>query len=308
MVQSHTPEFPPSVVFRLCFCLSGPCYIQVTGAYLTPRRKRGRGTMPSIPIGTTFSGLGNETFKTTDFLGQGAFGEVYRAVGETSGRVVAVKLLPLGALADAASKVALLNEINTAQQIRHPNVVQLLFVNDGTSSALGPYAVMEYISGGSLANVLRAGTQIPLERAIDMMIAIVQGAKAINEKLIHRDIKPDNVLIEGSKLKIGDFGISKFVDESTRHYTFKGGQHRAYMAPEGWENQANTILIDVYSVGLVFYEMLTLKHPLVPYVKDPNNDLDWRAVHLYKQCSDVRTSRNDVPLSIAQLLSRMVSK
>src|ERR1041384_1121241 len=132
-------------VLRLCFYLSGPCYIELTRAYLTLGRERERGTMPSIPIGTTFSGPGNEAFKTTDFLGQGAFGEVYRAVGETSGRVVAVKLLPLGALADADSRIALLNEINTAQQIRHPNVVQGLFVNDGASSAIGPYAVMEYM-------------------------------------------------------------------------------------------------------------------------------------------------------------------
>jgi serine/threonine protein kinase len=264
--------------------------------------------MPSIPIGTTFAGPNNETFRTTDFLGQGAFGEVHRAVGETSGRVVAVKLLPLGALADQESKIALLNEIKTAQQIKHPNVVQVLYVNDGAASAIGPYAVMEFISGGNLANVLRAGAQIPLERAIEMMLDIAQGTQAINAKLIHRDIKPDNILIEGTKLKIGDFGISKFVDESTRHYTFKGVQHRAYMAPENWENQGNTILIDVYSVGLVFYEMLTLKHPLLPHVKDPNNFLDWRAAHLYQPCPDVRTSRNDVPLSIAQLLSRMVGK
>jgi len=264
--------------------------------------------MPSVPIGTTFVGPSNETFKITDFLGQGAFGEVYRAAGETSGTVIAVKLLPLGTLASDESKIALLNEIKAAQQIRHPNVVQVLHVNDGTSSQIGPYVVMEYVSGGNLARLLRAGTQIPLVRAIEMMIDIAQGARAINEKLIHRDIKPDNVLIEGSKLKIGDFGISKFVDESTRHYTFKGGQHRAYMAPEGWENQANTIKIDVYSVGLVFYEVLTLKHPLLPHVRDPNNFLDWRTAHLYQQCPNVRTSRNDVPLSIAQLLSRMVSK
>jgi eukaryotic-like serine/threonine-protein kinase len=264
--------------------------------------------MPSIPIGTTFSGPDNEIFKSTDFLGQGAFGEVYRAVGETSGRVVAVKLLPLGALADADSKIALLNEINTAQQIRHPNVVQVLFVNNGTCSSIGPYAVMEFISGGNLANVLRARAQVPLERAIEMMIDISQGAKAINARLIHRDIKPDNVLIEGSKLKIGDFGISKFVDESTRLHSFKGRQHIWYMAPESWANQANTIKIDVYSVGLVFYEILALQHPLLPHVADPTDFLDWEKAHLYQPCPDVRTSRNDVPLSIAQLLSRMVSK
>jgi serine/threonine protein kinase len=264
--------------------------------------------MPSVALGTSFVGPNGETFKITDFLGQGAFGEVYRSVGETSGTVVAVKLLPLGALASPENKLALLNEIRTAQQIRHPNVVQVLHVDDGTSSQIGPYVVMEYVSGGNLATVLRAGTKIPVDRAIEMMIDIAQGARAINEKLIHRDIKPDNVLIEGSKLKIGDFGISKFVDESTRLYTFKGAQHIRYMAPEGWANQANTIKTDVYSVGLVFYEILTLKHPLLQYVNDPVNFLDWEKAHLYQQCPDVRTLRNEAPLSIAQLLSRMANK
>ncbi len=264
--------------------------------------------MPSVAIGTTFLGPNSETYRIKDFLGKGGFGEVYRAVGESSGKVVAIKLLPLGSLSSPDSKTALLQEMRAAQQIKHPNVVEVLFLNDGTSSQIGPYVVMEYVSGGSLANVLRAGTQIPLERAIDMMIDIAQGAKAINEKLIHRDIKPDNVLIEGSKLKIGDFGISKFVDESTRLHTFKGRQHIWYMAPEGWANQANTIKIDVYSVGLVFYEILALQHPLLPHVADPTDFLDWEKAHLYQPCPDVRTSRNDVPLSIAQLLSRMVSK
>jgi eukaryotic-like serine/threonine-protein kinase len=264
--------------------------------------------MPSVALGTTFIGPNGESFKIVDFLGQGAFGEVYRSVGITSGNVVAVKLLPLGALASAESKIALLNEIRVAQQIKHPNVVQVLHVDDGTSSQIGPYVVMEYVSGGSLARVLRAETQIPLDRGIEMMIDIAQGARAINEKLIHRDIKPDNVLIEAGKLKIGDFGISKFVDESTRLHTFKGAQHIAYMASEGWANQTNTIKIDVYSVGLVFYEILTLKHPLLQHVNDPSNFLDWEKAHLYQQCPDVRTLRKEVPLSIAQLLSRMVSK
>lgn len=264
--------------------------------------------MLSIAIGTTFLGPNSETFKATDFLGRGNFGEVYRAAGEISGTVVAVKLLPLGALSAPDSKLALLNEIRAAEKIKHPNVVQVLYVNDGSSSPIGPYIVMEYVSGGSLAKMLNAGSQIPLDRAIEMMIDISQGARAINEKLIHRDIKPDNVLVESGKLKIADFGISKFVDENTRHYTFKGAQHVWYMAPEGWANQANTIQVDVYSVGLVFYQILTLRHPLLAHVKDPNNILDWQKVHLYQPCYDVRTIRADVPLSIAQLLSRMVAK
>jgi serine/threonine protein kinase len=264
--------------------------------------------MPSVALGTSLVGPNGELFKITDFLGQGAFGEVYRSVGEKSGTVVAVKLLPLGALASPEDMLALLNEIRTAKQIKHPNVVQLLHVDDGKSSKIGPYVVMEYASGGNLATVLRAGAQIPLDRAIEMMIDIAQGARAINEKLMHRDIKPDNILIEDRKLKIGDFGISKFVDESTRLHTFKGHQHAWYMAPEGWANQANTIKIDVYSAGLVFYQILTLKHPLLQYVNDPDNFLDWEKAHLYQSCPDVRTLRQEVPLSIAQLLSRMVNK
>jgi serine/threonine protein kinase len=268
--------------------------------------------MPSVAIGNTLVGPSNQVFKITDFLGNGAFGEVYRAVGETSGTVVAVKLLPIGALASTESKVALLNEIRTAQQVKHPNVVQVLYVDDGSASPVGPYVFMEYVSGGTLAKLLRAqeqsGTQIPLHRAVEMMIDIAQGARAINEKVIHRDIKPDNILVEGSTLKIGDFGISKFVDESTRLQTFKGGQHIAYMAPEGWQNQTNTFKLDVYSVGLAFYQILTLKHPLLGHVKDPANFLDWERAHLYTQCPDPREFRKEVPVSIAQLLSRMVGK
>jgi eukaryotic-like serine/threonine-protein kinase len=141
-----------------------------------------------------------------------------------------------------------------------------------------------------------------------MMIDIAQGARAINAKVIHRDIKPDNILLAGNRMKIGDFGISKFVDESTRTKTFKGGQHIAYMSPEGWLYEANTFKIDVYSVGLVYYQILTLKHPLREKVKDPGNFLQWENAHLYEQCPDVRSLRKDVPVGVAQLLTRMVSK
>ena len=179
--------------------------------------------MPSVSIGTTFTGPNDETFAISDFLGRGAFGEVYRASGQASGTVVAVKLLPMGELPSIPSKAALLNEVRAALEVKHPNVVQVLFVNDGTSSDIGPYVVMEYVSGGTLAKLIRSngqtGTLIPMTRAIEMMIDLAQGARAINQKLIHRDIKPDNILIEGNALKIGDFGISKFVDESTRLHT-----------------------------------------------------------------------------------------
>ena len=268
--------------------------------------------MPSVLIGQRITGPQNETYVISDFLGRGGFGEVYRANGESTGAVVAVKLLPLGQLSDDVSRRALLNEIKAAQEINHPNVVQVLHVDEGSIADLGPYVCMEYVSGGTLARLLRvqgqAGAQIPLGRAVEMMLDIAQGARAINEKLIHRDIKPDNVLIEGQTLKIGDFGISKFADESTRLHTFKGGQHVAYMAPEGWANEKNTYKLDVYAVGLVFFEILTLKHPLLAKVKDPANVQHWERVHLYEACPNLRTQQPGLPMSLVQLISRMVAK
>jgi eukaryotic-like serine/threonine-protein kinase len=136
--------------------------------------------MPSITLGTNIVGPNNETFSVTEFLGNGAFGEVYRAKGIESGSILAVKLLPLGVLSSSGSKFALLkNEIRAAQQVKHPNVVQVLYLNDGTSSSTGPYVVMEYVSGGNLAKLLRiqaqSSTHAPLNRAIELMIGIAQG-------------------------------------------------------------------------------------------------------------------------------------
>jgi hypothetical protein len=141
-----------------------------------------------------------------------------------------------------------------------------------------------------------------------MMIDIAEGARAINKKLVHRDIKPDNILIEDHALKIGDFGISKFVDEGTRLHTFKGIQHLAYKAPEGWAGEKNTCKLDIYSVGLIFFEILALKHPLAPRVQDMRSASEWERVHLFEPCPDPRSLREDVPISFAQLILRMAAK
>jgi eukaryotic-like serine/threonine-protein kinase len=240
--------------------------------------------MPLVPIGQRVKGPQNENYIIGDFLGRGAFGEVFRATGESTGNVVAVKLLSASQLSDDISRRALFNEMKAALQIDHPNVVRVLHVDEGTNSDLGPYAVLEYVSGGTLARFLRvqkeSNAQIPISRAIEMMIEIAQGVRAVNQKLIHRDIKPDNILVEGKALKIGDFGISKFVDESTRLHTFKGGQHIAYMAPEGWAAEKNTFKLDVYAVGLVFFEILTLAHPFLAKLKDPGSVRDWERGHI----------------------------
>lgn len=266
--------------------------------------------MAGTRIGIIVEGPEQKQFELTDFLGAGAFGEVYRAVEKDSGALAAVKLLPLMGSSDPSLKQALLNEAKLATQVSHPNVVSVLQVGDHPD--VGPYVLMEYVSGQTLEQFLhsrtKANSEIPLGRAVEMMLHIAQGARAINEELVHRDIKPDNILISGDQLKITDFGISKLVAERTRTLTFKGVGPVRYMAPEAWQFQQNTPMMDVYSVGLVFHEILTLQHPLINSVADPAHFEAWRKAHLFEAPQDIRSNRDDIPRPLAQLLSRMIAK
>jgi serine/threonine protein kinase len=265
--------------------------------------------MAGTRIGAIVGGPNGNNFELTEFLGAGAFGEVYRAENKENEIVLAVKLLPLPGISDPALKQALLNEAALATQVHHPNVVNVLHAGDNTE--VGPYLLMEYVSGQTLKDFLHSRTQdsmLGLGKAIEIMLQIAQGARAINDKLVHRDIKPDNIIISGNRVKITDFGLSKLVTERTRTLTFKGVGPIRYMAPEAWQLQQNTPKMDIYSVGLVFYEILTLQHPLQSRVADASHIEAWRKAHLFESIGDIRPLRGDIPRPLAQLLSRMVAK
>lgn len=270
--------------------------------------------MPDERIGLIFEGPEGERYQLLQFLGHGGFGEVFRAVGLTTGKVVAVKFIIRGAGDQDLARADLLTEARLASCVRHPNVVQVLHVGQTSEEGFGPYIVMELISGGTLKDLFdktrRAGTTISIDRARQIFLDVASGAKAINERLIHRDIKPDNIFIEGDRFKIGDFGLSKIVDARIRTRTFKGGQHVCYMAPEAWELRTNTIALDVYSVGLVFYEILLLDHPLKAAVESSAEEFfsAWRNAHLFGRVPDLGSARPDTSPSMVQLLSRMIAK
>jgi len=275
--------------------------------------------MTNERLGMEISGPNAEQFRIEARLGNGSFGVVYKAVGLASGLAVAVKMIPREKLNDPStlSKRTVLNEVRLAiMMVNHPNVVRVLHVDEGTDTETGPIIMMEYVEGGTLHQYLdlkrNNNESLTLDEALVLMRGIALGAQAINEHLVHRDIKPDNILLEGPAVaprpRIADFGIAKVALEQTRPDTFKGVQHVWYMAPEVWRREKNTPMIDVYSVGLVYYEIMTLSHPHLSRVSDPSDWTEWREVHLNTPCPDVRESRADVPLSLAKLLLRMTDK
>jgi len=261
-------------------------------------------------LGTALVGPGGEEFLLKEFLGAGAFGEVYLAEGTVSHSIAAAKLLPMNGIDSQDLRGSLVNEAQLAQQVAHRNVVNVLHV--GQHDELGPYLLMEYVAGQTLKEFLlnrrAAEAVLPVQAAVDMMLHIAQGARAINEKLVHRDIKPDNILLAGNVLKISDFGLSKLVAERTRTRTFKGIGPIMYMAPEAWQYETNTPKMDVYSVGLVFYQILTLDHPLRDKLSGTAPVEAWRRAHLFCRTPEARELRSDAPLQLSQLLSRMVAK
>lgn len=270
-------------------------------------------------VGVEVTGPSREKFRLDSYIGGGSFGEVYKAFGLTSGMTVAIKMVPASKLSDPQTLAfrTVLNETRAEMlKISHPNVVSVLYTDSGTDQSIGPYVIMEYVEGGNLQGLLdersRNSEPFPLNEAVPLMREIALGAQAINEHLIHRDIKPDNILLDGPpdapRPRIADFGIAKVALELTRPETFKGIQAIWYMAPEVWRDERHTTKIDVYSVGLVFYQILTLEHTLLPHVSDPWDLIKWQRAHLSVPCSDIRSARADVPLSLARLLLRMTDK
>lgn len=270
-------------------------------------------------IGIQIRGPLGELFELKRRLGNGAFGEVFKATGVESNIDVAVKMVPPTKLNDpqALAVRTVLNEAKVEMlKVNHPNVVRVLHVDIGSEPSLGPYVMMDFIGGGNLENLIDAqrsrSSEFTLEEALSLMQDIAMGTHAVNEHMIHRDIKPDNILIDNSGAapipKLADFGLARIASEYTRPETFKGIQMFWYKAPEVWRQEKNTFKIDVYSVGLVFYQLLTLEHPLMQFVSQPYDADSWREVHLTTPCPDVRSRRGDVPLHLAKLLLRMVDK
>ncbi|HVE72717.1 MAG TPA: protein kinase [Thermoanaerobaculia bacterium] len=239
-------------------------------------------------------------------IGQGGMGAVYLAEEIALGRKVAVKVVSGDVARDEETRARFVREARLLATVEHPNVVRVYtfgFAGDR------PYLVMEYVEGDTLADRIARGGPLSLENALDILHDTIDAlAAAWERQIVHRDIKPSNILFDRrGHLKVADFGLAKGVDSAssdaglTQSGYLLGSPH--YVSPEQAQGQDVDFRSDIYSLGVMFYEMLTGQRPF-----EAESMLAILTKHLHAPMPPVRALRRDVPSHIQELIGWMTEK
>ena len=185
-------------------------------------------------------------------------GEVYRADDLTLDQQVALKFLPEGALTNQNALARFRNEVRVARQVSHPNVCRVYDVGEIDGHV---FLSMEYVDGEDLGSLLRRIGRLPADKALEIARKLCAGLAAAHEKgVLHRDLKPSNVMLDSrGQVLLADFGLAGLADQISGAEVRNGTPQ--YMAPEQLSGKEVTARSDIYSLGLVFYEIFTGKRP-----------------------------------------------
>lgn len=241
-------------------------------------------------------------YEILEKIGSGGMATVYKAKCNLLNRFVAIKVLRDSQASDEAVLHNFNKEAQSTASLSHHNIVSVYDVGeeDGLS-----YIVMEYIDGITLKEYIKEKGMLPWQEACDFTIQIGQGlSEAHSQHIIHRDIKPQNILMTKDKtLKVTDFGIARAAASET---VVVGGSALGsvhYISPEqargGYTNECS----DIYSLGVVLYEMLTGKVPF-----DGENAVSVALMHLEKEPANVRCLNMDIPADLAYIVMKAISK
>jgi len=195
-------------------------------------------------------------YRIVALAGRGGMGEVYRAEDLTLSQVVAIKFLPEALTQDPSALARFHAEVRIARQIAHPNVCRVFDIGDAQGT---PFLTMEYVDGEDLASAVRRFGKLSQDKAVEIARQICAGLAAAHDRgVIHRDLKPANIMLDGAgKIRITDFGLASVAA------VLQGAEVRAgtpaYMAPEQLAGREVTHRSDIYSVGLILYEVVTGK-------------------------------------------------
>jgi serine/threonine protein kinase/Flp pilus assembly protein TadD len=193
-------------------------------------------------------------------LGRGGMGIVYKAHDLKLDRFVAVKFLPPHLSGVEENKTRFFQEAKAAASLNHPNILNIYEIDKNEDSL---FIVMELIEGEKLKSYLKSGQGLELDKAINWIIQIAKGLKCAHDKnIIHRDIKPENLMVtKDGQIKIMDFGLAKLNNSSGITKTGTSLGTLSYMSPEQVQGIAADHRTDIWSLGAVFYEMLTGEMP-----------------------------------------------
>jgi predicted Ser/Thr protein kinase len=199
-----------------------------------------------------------ERYRIVAPLGKGGMGEVYRAEDLKLGQPVALKFLPASLLRSEDAVERFHREVRLARQVSHPNVCRVFDVGEADGQT---FLSMEYVDGEDLASLMRRIGRLPGDKALDIARQLCAGLAAAHEHgIVHRDLKPANIMLDGrGRVRITDFGLAAISLEPGSDDARAGTP--AYMSPEQLSGGEITPQSDLYSMGLVLYEIFTGKRP-----------------------------------------------
>jgi serine/threonine-protein kinase len=193
-----------------------------------------------------------DRYRVIGLLGRGGMGEVYRADDLKLGQPVALKFLPRVLGSNPVRRERFFAEVRITRQLAHPNICRVYDIAEVDGQH---FLSMEYIDGEDLASLIKRIGYLSNEKALDVARQLAAGLAAAHEKgVLHRDLKPSNIMIDGhGRVRITDFGLAVAADEETDEREVLGTP--AYMAPEQFAGKGATTRSDIYSFGLVLYEI-----------------------------------------------------
>ena len=240
-------------------------------------------------------------YRIERLLGSGGMGEVYLAEDRELKRKAAIKFLAAALTADAEQRARFTREAEAAASLNHPNVVTIFEVGEHRGR---PFFAMEYIEGRSLHDILQDG-EMAIDEVIDIADQICQGLKEAHEAgLVHRDIKPGNIVLDNKgRVRILDFGLVRTKDEL--HLTRAGSTLGTlkYLSPEQISGREVTAASDLFSLGVLLYQMVTEQLPF---------EGEYEAAVMYAIVNDtpkaINQVRADVPQGLADIITRLLEK
>lgn len=243
-----------------------------------------------------------ERYRIIDTLGEGGMANVYLAEDIILQRKVAVKILRLDLQNESQTQARFQREALATSELSHPNIVSVLDV--GTDHGL-PYMVMEYVDGPDLKDYIRENSPLDLREVIQIMDQILSAvALAHKHNVIHRDLKPQNILMDKrGNIKIADFGIAVALNQSsiTQTNSVMGSVH--YMSPEQTRGGLVTRQSDIYSLGIILYELIT---GTVPFNGDTPVSIALK--HAQEPIPSIRKKDRSVPQALENVVLKATAK